>query len=415
MAKTVVGLFDTFAEAQNVVQALSDRGFPNEDISLIANDSRGEFAQYGHTDARQVGDTRTTDDATAESAGAGAVGGTVVGGVLGLLVGTGLLVIPGIGPVLAAGPLATALGATALGAGLGAAAGGLVGALVGSGVPEDEANYYAEGVRRGGTLVTVRADDHRANEVYDIMRHSGAIDVQERGTTWRNEGWSRFDPDAGPYTAADSGVRPFSTTDQHPRPVDRDRTSPDPMDRSVPTGPYHGTGREAGIDRKDWEESSKAGTAGGTLAGAATGAAIGAAGGPVGAVIGGAAGAVTGAGVGAAGDAAGQAADEMDQHKSYTEEPAGKWDRRASGFDDFDSDFRNHYQTNFASGGYAYDRYLPVYRYGYNLGTDTRFRDRDWSAVEPEARRTWEQHNPGTWEQFKEGVRHAWERARGRR
>ena len=157
MAKTVVGLFDTASEAEQVVRALVDSGFNRNEISVIANDVRGE-----HSRAHEVGSGTSRGDTVAEGAGAGAVGGTVLGGAVGLLVGVGLLTIPGIGPVLAAGPLAAALGSTALGAGIGAAAGGLVGSLVGAGVPESQANYYAEGVRRGGTLVSIRADEGMA-------------------------------------------------------------------------------------------------------------------------------------------------------------------------------------------------------------------------------------------------------------
>ncbi|MCU0493600.1 MAG: DUF2382 domain-containing protein, partial [Chloroflexaceae bacterium] len=273
MAKTVVGLFDNFSEAQSVVQDLVSNGFSRDHISVVANDR----SQTVDT-SREVGESNTA----AEGAGAGAVGGTVVGGAVGLLVGLGVLAIPGIGPVLAAGPLVAAIGtpaavagATALGAGLGAAAGGLVGGLIGAGVPEDEANYYAEGVRRGGTLVSVTTDDDSmADRAYNVMRQHNAVDIKDRGATYRESGWSRFDPDSGPYNP---GNEVYSD------------------------------------DQNKWEESSKVGTAGGGLAGAATGAAIGAVGGPVGAVIGGVAGAVTGAGVGAAGDIAGKdAEDEVD-------------------------------------------------------------------------------------------------------
>jgi uncharacterized membrane protein len=201
MAKTVIGLFDTASEAEHVVQSLTDYGFSNNEISVVANDARGEYGQ-----AREVSRSdrhgKDKDDQVAESAGAGAVGGTVIGGTLGLLVGAGMLTIPGIGPVLAAGPIAAALGSTALGAGIGAAAGGLVGSLVGLGVPEDEADYYAEGVRRGGTLVSVSADGARADQAYEIMQSHGAVDIKERGSTWRDEGWTRFDPAAEPYDAS---------------------------------------------------------------------------------------------------------------------------------------------------------------------------------------------------------------------
>src|SRR5215211_7454815 len=194
MTKTVVGLFDNFTEAQNVVQELVNAGLTRNDISLLANDRRGEYS-------RAVGGT---ESATGEGAAAGAVGGGVLGGVLGLLVGVGALAIPGIGPVLAAGPLAAALGAagasTLVGAGIGAAAGGIIGALVGAGIPEEDAGFYAEGIRRGGTLVMVKSSDDMAQRAYDVMRRYGAVDVDERSGSWRASGWNGFDMNAAPYT-----------------------------------------------------------------------------------------------------------------------------------------------------------------------------------------------------------------------
>ena len=188
MAKTVVGLFDTATEAQSVVQELINSGFQRNDISLVANNAKGE---YTTSTAREVG---ATGSSTAEGAGAGAVGGGVLGGVLGLLVGVGALAIPGIGLVVAAGTLATVLGSTALGAGVGAAAGGLIGALVGMGIPEEDANFYAEGVKRGGVLVTVQTSDDRATEALNIMRRANAVDVDTQRNTWSRSGWSgRFD------------------------------------------------------------------------------------------------------------------------------------------------------------------------------------------------------------------------------
>jgi hypothetical protein len=201
MAKTVVGLFESYSEAQHVVQDLIDSGFRREDISVVANDTSRA------TGAREVGEHSKAD----EGAGAGAVSGSVIGGAVGLLVGAGLLAIPGIGPVLAAGPLAAAIGTTAatlgagaLGAGIGAATGGLIGGLVGAGVPEEEAHAYAEGVRRGGTLVSVSADDQMANTARSVMQRHDVIDIDARSAEWRRSGWTGFDPNAGPY---DSGRR----------------------------------------------------------------------------------------------------------------------------------------------------------------------------------------------------------------
>ncbi|HMQ33997.1 MAG TPA: hypothetical protein PKD53_24910, partial [Chloroflexaceae bacterium] len=182
MARTLVGMFDTFGEAQNAVHDLVRFGVRREDISLVARDEHGASGE-----AHEVGGTTA-----AEGAGAGAVGGSVVGGALGLLIGAGLLVIPGIGPVLAAGPLAAAVGstaaavgATALGAGLGAAAGGLLGSLMGAGIAEDEAQAYVEGVRRGGTLVSVNAADTEVDDVRQILIRNGAVDMDTRAAEWR--------------------------------------------------------------------------------------------------------------------------------------------------------------------------------------------------------------------------------------
>src|SRR5262245_54880675 len=139
--KTVVGLFEYYQDAERALNELNTRGFGKTDISTAA---RGRTLQE-HDGGREV--------AVAESAGAGAIGGTAVGGIAGLLVGIGALAIPGVGPVLAVGPLLTAIGSTAADAGIGAATGGMIGALVGLGIPEEEANFYAEGVKRGGVLV----------------------------------------------------------------------------------------------------------------------------------------------------------------------------------------------------------------------------------------------------------------------
>ncbi len=98
-------------------------------------------------------------------------------------------------------------------------------------------------------------------------------------------------------------------------------------------------------------------------------------------------------------------------------EPVGaEAPREAGGFDTYEADFRHHYTTTFASGGQgqAYERWAPGYRYGYELASDPRYAGRDWTAIEPEARRGWEAQQKGTWEEFKDTVRYAWEKVRGR-
>lgn len=194
MAKTVAALYDDFDSANDAVRQLLDNSFLSEDISLIANDQTGQYS-------RSL-DTREKVSSTSEGAVVGAGVGAVIGGLGGLLVGLGALVIPGIGPVIAAGPLAAGLSSLA-GAGIGAVAGGVAGGLLGGlvnmGIPEESAGYYAEGVRRGGTLVTIRTSDERANQAVEILNRYNPVDINRRVSEWRQTGWSRFDPDGSPF------------------------------------------------------------------------------------------------------------------------------------------------------------------------------------------------------------------------
>ena len=189
---TVSGLFDDYDDALTAVNRLQALGIDRANISIVANNTDDWYGRRT--------DTTDDDNETGEDAAKGAGVGAAVGGAGGLLAGLGLLAIPGIGPVVAAGWLAaTAAGAVA-GAVAGGAVGGLVGAMTSEGVPENEANVYAEGVRRGGTLVSARVDDDRATEARAILNGNGAVDVIEREQAYREEGWSRFDPDSPSYT-----------------------------------------------------------------------------------------------------------------------------------------------------------------------------------------------------------------------
>lgn len=192
MAKTIVGSFDSFEEAQEVFRDLQQSGFSRDDISIIANNATGTLTTTGELPP----DAPATLHDTGSGAATGAAAGGVLGGAAGLVVGLMGLAIPGIGPIVAAGPLAAALA----GAGVGAVAGGLIGGLTSAGVDEEDAHYYAEAVRRGGALVTVRSDDSRADEATRIMRTHGAVDIERRAEQWREAGWSRHDPSAEPYT-----------------------------------------------------------------------------------------------------------------------------------------------------------------------------------------------------------------------
>ena len=189
MVKTIVGSFDSFNEAHQVANDLRAAGYLDSDISIVASNATGEYR-----DDERV---RVTPDTESSATAKGAVTGAVVGGGAGLAASLAGLAIPGIGPIIAAGPIV----ATLAGAGTGAVAGGLIGGLVDLGVPENDAHYYAESVRRGGALVTVRADESRADEVAAIMRERGAVDIEGRVERWRESGWEGFDPQAQPYSA----------------------------------------------------------------------------------------------------------------------------------------------------------------------------------------------------------------------
>ena len=140
-----------------------------------------------------------TDDGVddrAEGAGKGAGIGAGVGGTAGLLAGLGLLAIPGLGPVVAAGWLA----ATAVGAAAGAATGGIVGALTEAGVSTEDAHSYAEGVRRGGTLVSARVAEAERSRL-ETMLNESAINLRDRSAAWQKAGWKSFDTGSKPYGA----------------------------------------------------------------------------------------------------------------------------------------------------------------------------------------------------------------------
>jgi hypothetical protein len=207
--KTIVGMYDHLSDAHQTVQDLVDTGIDRARISLIAGDREGRYA----TDLKHEGDAGGT-------IAGGAATGAVVGGLGGLLLGLGALAIPGIGPVIAAGPIV----ATLVGAGVGAAVGGLVGALVAAGVPEEQAGYYAEGVRRGSSLVTAEVSEDRVNEVVRIMERHHPIDIDERATSWRHEGWSGFDANRDTATTTATWNRPGSAPTVEPASVGSNAT-----------------------------------------------------------------------------------------------------------------------------------------------------------------------------------------------
>jgi uncharacterized protein (TIGR02271 family) len=182
-SKTITAFFDNYEHASEAVRRLEAAGVSHGNISLIASNEGDRYSSHA---GRTFDGTNHHDDDVSDGAGTGATVGTLAGGGAGLLAGLGMLAIPGLGPVVAAGWLVSTL----VGAGAGAAVGGIAGALVDAGVDENDAHAYAEGIRRGGALVTVRASDAEVDRIVDILDDEGTVNFDERETTWRSEGWT---------------------------------------------------------------------------------------------------------------------------------------------------------------------------------------------------------------------------------
>jgi hypothetical protein len=159
----VFGIFPTIAATEAAVDVLRCSGFRTEDISALLPDNQGtkDFAHQKGTKAP-------------EGAVTGASAGLVLGGALGWLAGTGALAIPGVGPLIAAGPILGALS----GVGVGTVAGGIVGALVGMGIPEYEAKRYEGRVRTGKILISVHCDDSEwVRRAKELLEEAGGEDI----------------------------------------------------------------------------------------------------------------------------------------------------------------------------------------------------------------------------------------------
>lgn len=156
---TTIGVFNSHHQAERAVEALHDEGFTEDEISVIAKDTRGG-------DSQNDGGMDSVADGMAWGGGLGALGG--------LLAGIGALTIPGIGPIVAAGPLAATLS--------GAVAGGIGGGLLDMGIPEDRGREYEEDVKQGRILCIVETDDEdRSEDAVRILQESGADDVETHG------------------------------------------------------------------------------------------------------------------------------------------------------------------------------------------------------------------------------------------
>jgi uncharacterized protein (TIGR02271 family) len=289
--------------------------------------------------------------------------------------------------------------------------GASIGTLGAHGVPEAEAQQYADAVRQGGTLVLVDAADDRADRAVAIMERPPAVDREARtgadATTAHGRAGTREvetgevkipvveeELQVGTRQVRRGGVRLYTRVVERPveetvrlrdetvhverRAVDRPATEADVAAAQEGTLEVTETDEEP-VVRKQARVVEE--------------------------VV-----------VGKAQEERTETVRDTVRRTEVEVEPVGAGHaREARGFDAYDADFRGHYTTSLAGRGHPYERWAPGYRYGYELARDPRYAGRDWAALEPEARRDWEGRHQGTWEEFKDTIRYAWDQVRGRR
>jgi uncharacterized protein (TIGR02271 family) len=407
--RTVVGLYNRFEDARQAVQALRDANINKDDINLIAQDPNGEYKRY--MDLNKEGQTQDVSDGATAGAGIGAV----LGGLGGLLVGLGALAIPGVGPIIAAGPIVSALA----GAGAGAVAGGIVGALVDLGVPEEHAKAYAEGIRRGGTLVTVRTPDDRSDQVMQIMEQFNPVDIKGQMKNWQGTGEAtqmrdteeqRMERDTIPVTGSEQGVDiPVveeelnvgkQTMDTGGVRVEKN-IKEEPVEKNIDLRHEHVNVERRPVNREATDEDLNAFQEGSMEFDETDERAV--------------------------AEKRARVVEEVHVDKDVDIENRTVRDtlrkdevnveqRGSEDFSRFEQTYRDHFYNTFANRAGLqesnFNDYLPAYRYGHTLSNDNRFAKADWMGIEPQARMDWERrYGEGTWEKVKDAVRYAWERS----
>ncbi|MDZ7969439.1 MAG: general stress protein [Nostoc sp. DedSLP03] len=210
VSKRAIGVFSHRRDAEAAITELRDAGFSLNQVSIIAKDTTGHG--IGGVDVDRNVDTGNKAD---DGAKAGAATGGVLGGLTGLLVGLGTLAIPGIGPVIAGGAVATALATTLAGGAIGAAAGSIVGALVGLGIPEDRARVYSDRFQRGDYLVILDGTEAEIQQAEAILKRRGIEEFAIYDATEISD----YRPGSDPVTHSDAAVvdpiRPNYSTEPH--------------------------------------------------------------------------------------------------------------------------------------------------------------------------------------------------------
>ena len=367
MAKTLVGLYDGFAEANQVVQELVDNGFARQDISLATHEAAGHHSNYTYSEGA-VGDSAADRKK-------------------------------------------------------------LLNKLAIYGVPEDDANIYAEGVRRGGSLVVVKTSDARADRDLEIMNNAHLVDINERVAHWRQEGWEYSGPTAIPHAVTDGGKKGkrsrkgVTAAGEMTVPVIEEEISVGKRDIERGRVRIHVSQVERPVEEHVQVREERVVVERHPVDRPATKADL---------------------------DALedetievtemaeepvvrkrARVVEEVVVHKDIKEHTETVRDTvrhtevnveqaethpttEARGFETYAPAFRQHYTSTFADRGEAYEKYEPAYRYGYMLTTNPRYRGRNWADVEADVQRDWEARHVGTWDRYRDAIYYGWDKGRVR-
>jgi len=404
---TVVGVFQEREQARAAIESLKDAGFSPDTISILSPDKQT---------------TQDMAEETGTHAGSGAATGAVTGGILGgvggWLVGVGALAIPGVGPFIAAGAFATALGGAAIGAGVGAVAG----ALVGMGLPKEEAEYYEGEVKSGRTLVTVRADG-RYDEAQRLLRQGGAYDIESRDAAGDSAASANRISTASvaPSRSTTAGeqrvelrqeelharTQPVQTGEVvvGKRVVSEERTVEVPVTREEVVVERHAVDRRPTHDTID--------DRGETIEVPVTEERVSVQKQPM-------------------------VYEEVEVGKRSVQETqqvsgtvrreelrvddqgnvlqnAGVSARSSSGWSSAMPSYRTRWQQQYGSQGGRWEDVEPAYEYGYGLREQPQYRGRSWSEIEPDVQRDWTRSHPNTpWDRARQSIRDTWDAATDR-
>ena len=448
MARTVIALYDDFVSASKATEGLIDRGYIREKISIVSNDVRGEHAKA--IQAVQADEAAETGESEFQ---------VQLKDLQRALLNLGTMEIPGAGPILAAGPITASL----------ADSSELMKSLMSLGIPEQSAHYYAEGVRKGGTIVALEVSREATQKAIETLNSYGPVDMKKRVQQWQEGGWNEYDPSAEPLREEQLWPR-----EEYRKPEERADTE---MEEQLwPREEYRKPEEKVDTEKEEqlWpreeyrEPEEKADTEEArqlwprdeyrdkpSLAEEFTT--------PPGEKP---------AEVGVPPipkeeqlwpreeyrkpeEKAETEKEEQlwpreeyrkPEEKAETEEDEELWPRdeyrasdekaeaaeekviyprgeiraqqedkaTASGFKTYESAYRKHFEASVTEPGTTFDQYQPAYRYGYNLAVSERFKEyKEWEKLEPMAKRYWNERNPGTWDRYKESVRKGWEEVKG--